>query len=100
MSSHRYSWKFIVDKNHFNYGSESHDFAQPRQSMVWREYRSFLCNIELGMCCQCNAIATEIVGKAICDIAKGCELFQEYGESVAEIVHKYGFPTHPHAGFI
>ena len=53
-----------------------------------------VANVEFCLQQGNNAIATEIVGKAICDIAKGCELFQEYGESVAEIVYKYGFaPT-------
>ena len=35
-----------------------------------------------------------IIGKAICDIKKGDELFQDYGDSVAELVYRYCFaPT-------
>ena len=32
-----------------------------------------------------------IVGKAICDIKKGDELFQDYGDSVAELVYRCCF---------
>jgi len=49
-----------------------------------------VANVEFCFHLGNNAIATEIVGKAICDIAKGCELFQEYGESALA----------KHAGFI
>lgn len=32
-----------------------------------------------------------IVGRAICNIKKGTELFQAYGASVADLVYRYGF---------
>ncbi len=32
-----------------------------------------------------------IVGRAICNIKKGTELFQAYGTSVADLVYRYGF---------
>lgn len=98
MSSHRYSWKFIVDKtisimvlNHMIL----HSHVNPWFGGSIVHFNATLncgcvANVEFCFHLGNNAIATEIVGKAICDIAKGCELFQEYGESALA----------KHAGFI
>ena len=40
-----------------------------------------------------NGEDSRIVGKAICDVKKGCELFQHYGGSVAELMYRCGFAT-------